>query len=288
MAGALKRAGRIALEQVRRHRAMPTRICLLTDGRPQDVPGAQRVMAQIAKMPVDVDALAFGKDADVAALHDLVSGGRGGTVKQIRSDTIGEAFGHLAATAGAVITNRAQFELELRPGVVGGAAFRYRPARHKFAGTAFGAGRVFRTDLGTLEAGRPYSLYFELRLPASKALETEIGRITVRLPGYGGPRTFESLVAIPRHRGAVASTPDREVQTARDVLSALGATDPKDHLRALRTRRKLYEAERRDPALLAVLDRAIEEIEERGSLSALSAEEQAAILSHTATVGRVR
>ena len=39
---------------------------------------------------------------------------------------------------------------------------------------------------------------------------------------------------------------------------------------------------------VAIIDRAIDELEQRGSLKDLSAGEQAALLSHTATVGRVR
>lgn len=286
--GALKRAGRIAFDQVGANRAMPVRICLLTDGRPQDMDGARKVMAQIGKMPVDVDALAFGKDADVPALQELVSGGRGGTVKQIRADTITEAFGHIAETAARVISNRAVFELELCPGLAGGAAYRYRPARHRYAENAFDGGRVFRTDLGTLEAGRRYALFFQIRLPEARGIETEVGRITVRLPGHGGPRLFERSLSIPRHPGRVSFTPDREVQAAWDVLAALGASDPRDQLRALRTRRQLYTAERRDPQLLGAIDRAIEELESRGTLDALSASEQAVILSHTCTAGSVR
>lgn len=288
MAGALKRAGRIALDQVKSQRSMPTRICILTDGRPQDVEGTRRVLDRLRTMPVDVDALAFGSDADVACLQELVSGGRGGTVKQIRPDTIAEAFGHVASTAADIIANRGIFELELRPGVVGGGAYRYRPARHRYGIDQFQNGRTFKTDLGTLESGRDYSLLFELRLPESQTLETEVGRITVRIPGHGGPRTFESLVALPRHKGIIDFAVDREVQTARDILAALGASDPSDHLKALRTRRGIYESERRDPQLIAIIDRAIDELEQRGTLKDLSAGEQAALLSHTATVGRVR
>ncbi|MCE9635751.1 MAG: VWA domain-containing protein [Planctomycetes bacterium] len=288
MVGALQRAGRIAYDQVQRNKAMPVRVCILTDGRPQDMAGTMKIVQTLRKLPVDIDALAFGKDADVPAMQELVQGGRGGTVKQVRSDTIGEAFGRIAETAAHVITNRAMFEFELRQGVVGGSAFRYRPARHRYGDTAFDADGVFRTDLGTLEAGRRYSLFFQLRLPSDRGLETEVGRITVRLPGHGGAVPFESFVSIPRHHGHHAFAPDREVQAARDVLAALGAADPKDQLRALRTRRKMYEDERRDPALLDAIDRAIDELESHGNLDGLPRDTQAAILSHTCTVGGLR
>src|SRR5207244_429245 len=88
--GALKRSGRIAHDSVKRNKAMPVRICLMTDGKPQDVAGAREVMEKIHKMPVDIDGLGFGDDADIACLKNLITGGRGGTVKHVRSDTIEE------------------------------------------------------------------------------------------------------------------------------------------------------------------------------------------------------
>ena len=285
--GALKRAGAIARDSVQTHKAMPVRICLLTDGRPQDMEGAQKVMQIVSRMPVDVDGLAFGADADVAALQQLVSGGRGGTVKQVRPETIGDAFGRIAEVAQRVVARRALLDVELRAGVVGGAAYRFRPARHRYGDDAFAGGSNFSVDLGTLETGRPYSLLFQLRLPEARAgqAETEIGRVALRVPGLGGPRLFEKLLSIPRHPGTAPIDVDEEVLAARDVVEAMVRDDPEATLRALRVRRRLYEAERRDPHLLGVIDKAISELEERGNLAALSAAEHAALMSHTCTAG---
>jgi len=285
--GGLKRAARIAYDQLTEQKSMPTRIYLLTDGQPQDMPGSRAMMARIAKMPVDVDGLAFGNDADVGLLQELVSGGRGGTVKHVRSETLSDAFDRIAEVAQNVVSNRAQFSFELAPGVVGSGAYRYRPGRHRFGENSFGEGSAFRTDLGTLESGRTYSLLFELRLPETDADRTEIGRITLRLPGAGGG-VFEELVSVPRTEGAGVAEPDGEVVAARDVLAALSASDPKTQLRALRVRRKLYIAERRDPHVVAVIDKAIASLEQAGSLAALSAAEQATLRSHTVTAGGSR
>ena len=138
--GAMQRAGSIAKQALTANRAMPVRICLLTDGRPQDMDGTRAILAKIAKMPVDVDALAFGADADVGALQELVCGGRGGTVKQVRSDTLSEAFGRIAEVAQRVVANRARFDMDLASGVVGGEAYRFRPARHRYGDAAFAGG----------------------------------------------------------------------------------------------------------------------------------------------------
>src|SRR6185503_13631934 len=146
-------------------KAMPTRIYILTDGKPQDLPRTRAIVSRIAKLPVDVEGLAFGNDADVMLLQELVSGGRGGTVKHIRSETLSDAFDRIAEVARRVVSNRALVEFELAPGMVGNAAYRYRPGRHAFGENAFADGKTFRTDLGTLESGRTYSLLFELRVP---------------------------------------------------------------------------------------------------------------------------
>src|SRR5262249_56552345 len=65
----------------------------------------------------------------------------------------------------------------------------------------------FRTDLGTLESGRTYSLLFELRLPETTFDATEVGHVVVKVPGVGGPRTYSAVVSVPRTPGS--ATPDR-------------------------------------------------------------------------------
>jgi uncharacterized protein YegL len=286
--GALSRAGRIAHDQLRANKAMPTRIYLLTDGKPQDMAGARSIMERVRKLPVDVDGLAFGADADVDLLQQLVCGGRGGTVKQIRTDTLSEAFERIAEVAQRVVSTRALVEIELAPGVVGGAVYRYRPGRHAFGENAFAGGSKFATDLGTLESGRTYSMLLQVRLPETSAGSTEVGTVTVRLPAHGGPRTFSRAITVPRPANLVQPDANSEVAAAAEVVAALTGADPKTQLRALRIRRKLYAAERRDPHILAVIDKAIAALEQQGNLEALSAAERATLRSHTVTAGGLR
>jgi uncharacterized protein YegL len=286
--GALSKAGRLAYDAHQSDRALPVRICVLTDGRPQDQAGSRALMERIAKMPVDVDALAFGSDADVELLKGLFSGPRGGTVKHVRAETLEEAYTLVADGARSVVSKRALVRLALAPGVVGGGAHRFRPGRFDFGPQAFRGGRSFDADLGTLEAGRRYSLFFEVRVPQTDDDVTEIGRVTVRLPGWGAAREFATLLVVPRHQGAVPIERDPVVVEAREILSADGSDeDPEAMLQALRARRRIYVSERRDPYLLDVVDRAIAELEEAGNLEALSRGEQAALLAHTATAGSV-
>lgn len=282
--GALSRAGRIAYDHVRRDKVTPVRIYVLTDGKPQDELGARKVMNQIQKMPVDVSALCFGADADVESMQKLVSGGRGGTVKHVRSSTIEEAFGRIAEVATRVLATRCIFDLELGAGVVGGRAYRFRPGRHAYGEDAFVDGRHFKTDLGTLEQGRTYSMFFEIMLPRTMQAETEIGKLTLKVPGFGGPRVFEQQLKVGRHVGSSLPDPDPVVVEAQQVLAALESKDPVATLDALHARRRIYEQERRDPQLIAVLDKAIQELQDKGSLEDLSKEDRAALMAHTVTV----
>jgi len=284
LSGALNRAGRIAYDSHRQNPRLPIRIYALTDGRPQDMQRAREAMRRIERLPVDVHGLALGADADVQALQDVIGGVGGGTVQSVRSETLADAFGHIAALARRAVAKRALLDVELAPGVVGGRAYRYRPGRFAFGRAAFEAGRHFAHDLGTLEGGRRYSLFFELRLPATTEDTTEIGRVTLRVPGEGGARMFESLLSIPRHKGVYTPTPHPTVMEARAVLDAMDSDDSQTLLRSLTARRRIYIEERRDPYLIALLDRAIHELEATGSLDALSKSERAALLSHTQSV----
>jgi len=188
--GALLKSGRIANDSHRANRRLPLRIVVLTDGRPQDFQRASQAMTLVGRVPVDVDCLAFGEDADVLTMKRLLCGRRGGTVKHIDSETIGDAFVRVGEVARRIVAKRALIEVQLVGGVVGGEVWRHRPGRHAFGRGAFAMGVHFEADLGTLERRRTYSLVLQLRLPRTEADETEIGRLTVRIPGDGGPQTF--------------------------------------------------------------------------------------------------
>ncbi len=281
--GALNRAGRIAYDYNQENRAVPVRIYLLTDGKPQDMDGARDVFAKVRRFPVDVDALAFGADADVIKLQELVSGGRGGTVKHVRPENLEDAFGRIGVVSQRIVAKRSLFDFRFGPGVVGGAAFRFRPGRHRYSENTIAAGRAFATDLGTLESGREYSLMLRVRLPQTDRNKTFVGHARLRIPWFGGPLLFEKDFYIERHAGGAERPGSAEVIEACTILDALDSDDPVANLKALKLRRKLYVSERRDPILIQLLDKAIDELEERGSLDGLSGAERAAIVSHTRT-----
>jgi len=284
--GAMGRAGRIAYDQARANRLLPIRFYLLTDGRPQDLARSHEVADRLSRVKADVHALAFGGNADVVLLQNLFAGMRGGTVKSVRAETIGSAFERVAELAQQVVATRCEVAVDLAPGVVGGDAFRYRPGRVRFPQPAFEAGKRFRTDLGTIETDRRYSLVLEVRPPEADEPVTQLGAARVRIPGFGGPIEERIVFSIARTPGVgEPGDLDTGVRTARDILTALTSEDPQTALRALRLRRNLYAQERRDPGLLAVLDKAIHLLDRTGSLDGLSPGEHATLLAHTCTSG---
>src|SRR5262249_12723114 len=92
VAGALKRAGKIACEQLRAQRAMPIRACIVADTRPSDLLRTSAVMTRIRSLPIEFEALSFGGDADVALLDALVSCGRGGGAERVGPETFDAAL----------------------------------------------------------------------------------------------------------------------------------------------------------------------------------------------------
>jgi uncharacterized protein YegL len=284
VAGALQLAAQAAHASHTADRRLPVRVMVLTDGRPQDMAAAAEQMRLLRKLPADVDCLCFGDDADVEAMKSLVCGGRGGTVKHVSGEALEDAFGRIADVAQRVVAKRALVDLELRDDVAGGRAFRFRPGRHDFGDGSFEDGARFSTDLGSLEAGRAYSLLFRLRLPSTTQPETEVGRFTVRIPGEGGPRLFEAILSMPRHAGRQEMTGDPFVRQALDILGAGEGSDPQAILRSLLARRALHVSEHRDARSIEVIDRAIALLQSGRSLDELSQAERAVLQAHTRTV----
>lgn len=283
LGGAVKWAGVIAARQCRTAVTVPTSIHLLTDGRPQDLDRAREVASKVGTIPADLNALAFGDDADVALLQELFAGRRGGTVKVVRPITVAGAFGRVAEAAQNVVATRCRVWIELAPGVAGGRVFRFRPARVRYPEPCFERGKLFATDLGTIESDRTYGLLLEVRLPEREEPRTDVGTVRVEIPSFGGPIVGAARLVVPRSSGATPTGLEREVRAARDILEAVDETDPTATLRSLELRRELYERERRDPGLLTLLDRAIRTVRTTGTLDGLSSGDRATLRAHTCT-----
>ena len=110
----------------------------------------------------------------MAYLSNLISGQRGGTVKHVRSDTIEVAFGRIGELAQRVVTPRAILDVELRPGVIGGSAFRFRPLRYNYGDEAFENGRRFSREPRPINA------------PRAAAVRAEVDERAAEREGSGG------------------------------------------------------------------------------------------------------
>ena len=143
-------------------------------------------------------------------------------------------------------------------------------AHRSFGKAAFVRGTRFSTDLGTLQRDRTYSIVIQLRLPWTDAVETEVGSIVLRVPGEGGPRTFERVVSILRNPGPKPGALDPDVHNAVEIVSGIGDVDVEQVLAALLARRELLAAERRSERLLEILDRAVARIRTTGSMEGMS------------------
>ena len=88
----------------------------------------------------------------------------------------------------------------------------------------------------------------------------------MRIPSFGGPVARASILSLPRTpAGSAPGAVNDEVRSALDILGALTDADPRKALRALRVRRRIQEHEKRDPGLLALLDKAVLLLETTGS-----------------------
>ncbi len=139
------------------------------------------------------------------------------------------------------------------PGVVCGDVFQYEPAEKLL-------GPIDRTpielDLDGPEGERDHSFLFEVRLPpVSESGRTRLGSLSLLYPP--GPRrpihrrAFELVVKRTSKRGAA----DPEVAQTRDILVGLRDDNPAALIARCDARLTLYRHERRDPQLIAAIER---------------------------------
>ena len=252
------------------------RLYILTDGQIHDKGGACQHTAEIRGLDVEINAYGFGHDFDDAALREVMQGCRGATIKPISctEELIG-TFGHIADVSGNIVATDAEFSFALASDVHVGDAFRYRPRDEYFGGKAFDSHKVFHTEIGALERNRNYSFCFEVGLRPSQPGRQEIGVVTLRYT-FGKRRVIQrQRVRIMRTAdAALTSQIDREAQAVFDVVSGLRHSDVASQLKRLRARRMLAVQARSHPSIIQAFDKAIEELEQRGSLAALTPAEE--------------
>jgi hypothetical protein len=257
---------RLALDELDRHRRSTDRVrrlYVLTDGELHDAEACLNVLALTRPRRAEVHVFGFGDEFDAAALKRLVSDQLGGTVKPICNEQdILRTFAHVARVNRRLIGRDGTVKVAFRPQVVCGDGWMFQP-KSRYLGPIGGAGR-FEHTFGALEAGRIYSWLVELRLPADEEQAALTPVASAEAIWIQGDKTASchSEFNAPRVSRATSEEPPAvaaSVKRAYDVLNALRNREDIDlELASLRARRELAVLERRDPNLIAALDKMIE------------------------------
>lgn len=240
------------------------RVYVLTDGDIHDAERCKEQLAGYAQDSVEVHVYGFGSGFNGAALKELVAEQRGGSVKPIcnEQDVI-ETFAHIAAVNQRLLGQEGRLSVAIEPDTDAGDAWLFRP-QERYLGPI--PQRLVARDLGGVEAGRPYAVLVELRLPPAEA-QASTPVATVTLSMLQGDRKVEltGRVSAARQRGGHGA-PVEAVERARAILEALRSQgDQGVELAAARARLAMASAEKRDPGLLEALRKRIDVLEGRAS-----------------------
>lgn len=258
------------------------RIYCLTDGELHDPEPCKKMISEIQRAEIDVQIYGFGGEFSVEQLAALVFGLPGSSVKPLlETEQVVATFRHLAGTAASVVARDLELEVSFAEDVVCGDAFQFRP-REVLLGAIEG-GRLSHR-ITAVERARTYALMFEVRLPpAEPETETVVAAVTARYwhgrdAEYGVER---QTISLPR--AEEPGEPVERLQKIRDLLLGLRENDRESQLARFRAKIELYRAERRDPALIAALERQLEVLLDPESATPLSEQDQQYIESDLMT-----
>jgi TIR domain/FHA domain/von Willebrand factor type A domain len=234
------------------------RMYVLTDGELHDPPECEKALDGFRLRRVEVHVYGFGNQFNATALKRLVSDQIGGTVKPIcdKADLV-KTFAHIADVNRRLAGRDARLTVRFAPGVVCGDAWVFRPAAHYLGPTAE---NTLAHDIGGLEVGRTYSLLLEARLPfGTGSAPTPFATVRASWQEGDRERAREVEVSAPRERPAVTDSPlPAFVRQAFDSLNVLrNEHDSAAVLASLKARHELAVLEKRDPKLIAALDKMI-------------------------------
>jgi hypothetical protein len=259
------------------------RLCVLTDGQIHDADRCKPLFDDLRNSRVEVYAYGFGSDWEKEPLWSLLQGCQGGSFKPVAANDpsrvttydITNTFDRFAQAGRNIIATDAELEVSLNRDTIPGDVFRYQPVTRFLGGNAYDTNRTFRTTIGSLEQGLIYSFCFEARLQPSQQMTHEIGAVSLRY-------TYQGKQIIHRQPLIARRTPDRrlaeqtiaqDVQEAFLILESLRSTDPAKLLPAFQARLDLLFHMNGDPRQIAALQRAIHELQTRGSIDGLSQED---------------
>lgn len=272
----LERGLRAAMDEVehfRQHTPIANhRIYVLTDGELHDAEQCYQLNPRLRSLEVELHSYGFGKDFALDTMKRIMEGLPGGTVKAIlNTQEVKNTFSHIGELAERIIAQDAEFTFTFAQDVIPGDAFRYHPGIHYF-GMVDQRSKTFSVKLGTLERDRVYTFLLEGRLNARGQPQQEIGKAMLQYRQGGKREKIQTDVVVNRTNDAWRTQrPDEQALEIFHVLDATRRDDPQTQLKALYARRAIYRREGADPALVSLVEHAIEKLERGEQLT----EEQA-------------
>ena len=281
MASAIARAYEVLSTSARPNAVR--RVYCLTDGELHDAAACRRMMARARGNVDDVHIYGFGRDFNVEQLVELVADAPGGTVKPlVETQAVVWTFHHLAKTASNVVARNLRLDVSFVDDVICGDLFEYRP-REVHLGPIADVGPIY---IGSAERGRSYSFVFEVRLPEVHGPSlSKIGTVTLEYLVGANLKPMRLSAAIELDRSRVTKWENGRVATVRDLVLGLRETDQKAQLARCEARLALYRAENRDPALLAALERELQQLRNPEGTPVTTAEDRLYLESTPRSVG---
>jgi hypothetical protein len=249
-----------ALGPVERSAGRVRRLYVLTDGELHDTPACEIALDEFRTRLVEVHVYGFGDEFNAAALKRLVSDQLGGTVKPICNEQdIVRTFVHLSGVTRRLVGQNGTLTVTFSPKVVCGDVWMFRPV-----GRYLGPIREHYVEhgFGGLEAGRVYSLLMEVRLPLDeRATQTLVAEVQASWVQEGKPIACGIEVAARRTPALSLVVPLGPIALVKGAFDALNVLRNEHNVHALlasiMARRELAVLERRDPNLIAALDKMI-------------------------------
>lgn len=275
----------LVLERVRQMQrpGIVHRLCILTDGQIHDADRCQPLFDDLRNSHIEVYAYGFGSDWKKEPLWSMLQGCQGGSFKPVAVGDPGSVttydiintFDRFALAGRNIVATDAELEVSFARNTIPGDVFRYQPLMRYLGNNVYDADRTFRTMIGSLEQGIVYSLCFEVNLQPPYQATHEIGTATLQYT-YQGRRIIQRLPMIVRltpDRRLAEQTIVQDVQEAFLVLESLRSSDPQKLLPAFQARLDLLFRMNGDPRQIAALQRAIHELQSRGTIDGLSQED---------------
>lgn len=247
------------LEQIQsRSRASAIgRVYCLTDGELDDAPECQSLISELNSRKIELQIYGFGNQFNVDQIRELIGQTSRFYIKSIvDTSQVTATFSNLAARAADAVASELTVSFEIIPEAVCGDLFQFRPQERWLGPLRHSGTEVF---VSSIEQERIYSFLLEVRLsPDAAGATTTLGEVELcyRLGGESEFQIERSTFQVSRSRQPGQSV--RWVTLARDVLRGLRDKDHDDEVRRIAARWELARAERRDPALIAALQRQLD------------------------------